>query len=275
MKIAMSARTAEVPPVFQICYNTRMRIVVKVGTHAIAKPSGRPDYAALRRLVEQLGVLRLAGHEVILVSSGAVAAGVESLGLSSRPADVNGIQMCAAVGQARFICEYEKLFADHGVKIGQILLTRFDFEDLHRARNVRKTIENLVSAGIVPIVNENDVVADEEIKGRSFGDNDWLSFLIAKLLHADILALLTTVDGLLDDSGRRIPRVDSFRNIAKLVHPGEKGALSKGGMDSKLKAVKAAVSAGIDVFIANGRKKTLSLLAEGKNPGTYFPGSTL
>jgi len=125
-------------------------------------------------------------------------------------------------------------------------------------------------------VNENDVVADEELKGRSFGDNDYLSFLIAKLVRADKLVLLTTVDGLLDQEGRRIPRVDSFRNVAKLVRAGEKGKLSKGGMDSKLRAVKSAVAAGIDTYIANGRKMVLPAIVDGgKSVGTFFPGSAL
>ena len=252
-----------------------MRIVVKVGTHAIAAKTGRPDYAALRRLVVQLTAVRKAGHEVVFVSSGAVAAGVEALGLKARPTDVNEVQMCAAVGQARFIYEYERLFADHGVKIGQILLTHYDFEEHRRAQNVKLAIDRLVKAGIVPVINENDVVADEELKGKTFGDNDWLSFLIAKLVKADMLVLLTTVDGLLDSSGRRIARVDSMRNVLKLVRAGEKGKLSKGGMDSKLKAVKAAVASGIDTYIANGRRKVLEGIVAGKPVGTFFPGSAL
>ena len=252
-----------------------MRIVVKVGTHAIAKKSGKPDHAALKRLVAQLSALRKAGHEVFFVSSGAVAAGVEALGLKSRPTDVNDVQMCAAVGQARFICEYEHLFADYGVKIGQVLLTHYDFEDHHRAQNVKTSLDHLVRLGIVPVINENDVVADEELKGKTFGDNDWLSFLIARLVKADVLVLLTTVDGLLDAAGRRIPRVDSFRNVMRLVHAGEKGRLSKGGMDSKLRAVKAAVGSGIDVYVANGRKTVLAPILAGKSVGTFFPGSAL
>ena len=143
------------------------------------------------------------------------------------------------------------------------------------AQNVKKAIDRLVRAGIVPIINENDVVADEELKGRTFGDNDWLSFLIAKLVKADTLILLTTVDGLLDAAGRRIPRVESFRNVARLVRAGEKGRLSKGGMDSKLKAVKAAVEAGIDVYVANGRKTVLAPILAGRNVATFFPGSAL
>jgi glutamate 5-kinase len=252
-----------------------MRIVVKVGTHAIASKSGRPDYAALKRLVSQLSELRKAGEEVVFVSSGAVAAGVEALGLKSRPTDTNDVQMCAAVGQARFICEYERLFAADGVKIGQVLLTHADFEERRRSQNVKKSLEHLVKAGIVPIVNENDVVADDEIKGNTFGDNDWLSFLIAKLIKADLLILLTTVDGLLDADGRRLGVVDNFRKAMKLVRGGEKGKLSKGGMDSKLKAVKAAVASGIDTYIANGRKKVLQAILSGKNTGTFFPGSAL
>ena len=252
-----------------------MRIVVKVGTHAIASKSGRPDYAALKRLVSQLSELRKAGEEVVFVSSGAVAAGVEALGLKSRPTDTNDVQMCAAVGQARFICEYERLFAADGVKIGQVLLTHADFEERRRSQNVKKSLEHLVKADIVPIVNENDVVADDEIKGNTFGDNDWLSFLIAKLIKADLLILLTTVDGLLDADGRRLGVVDNFRKAMKLVRGGEKGKLSKGGMDSKLKAVKAAVASGIDTYIANGRKKVLQAILSGKNTGTFFPGSAL
>ena len=252
-----------------------MRIVVKVGTHAIATRTGRPDYPALRRLVSQLCALRKSGNEVVFVSSGAVAAGVESLGLKARPRDVNDVQMCAAVGQARFISEYEKLFEAHGVKIGQVLLTHHDFDDRRCAQNVRKSLDHLVKAGIIPVVNENDVVADEELKGQTFGDNDWLSFLIAKLVKADVLILLTTVDGLLDANGKRIPEIANVRKAMRLVRVGEKGSLSKGGMDSKLRAVKAAVASGIDTYIANGRKSVLAPLLAGKSVGTFFPGSAL
>ncbi len=252
-----------------------MRIVVKVGTHAIARKSGHPDHVALKRLVAQLSALKLSGHEVVFVSSGAVAAGVEALGLKARPKDTNDIQMCAAVGQVQFICEYEKLFAEHGIKIGQVLLTHDDFESRRRSQNVRKSIEHLVKAEIVPVINENDVVADDELKGLTFGDNDWLSFLIARLVKADLLILLTTVDGLLDSNGKRIALVENPRKVMRLVRAGEKGSLSKGGMDSKLKAVRAAVDSGIDTYIANGRKSVLLPLVEGRNVGTFFPGSAL
>ena len=251
-----------------------MRIVVKVGTHSIAAKSGRPDHAALRRLVAQIARLRTAGHEVFFVSSGAVAAGVEALGLKARPADVNDVQMCAAVGQARFIGEYERLFGAAGVKIGQFLVTRHDFETRRRSQNVKKTLGRLAKAGIVPIINGNDVVTDEELKGE-FSDNDWVAFLIARLVRADTLVLLTTADGLLDAKGRRIPEVADARGAAKLVRAGEKGSLSRGGMGAKLKAVRAAVAAGIDTYIANGRKTVFPALLDGRSVGTFFPSSAL
>ena len=252
------------------------RVVVKVGTHSIATKTGRPDYRALRRLVGQLCELRKAGLEVIFVSSGAVAAGVEALGLKSRPTQVNDVQMCAAVGQARFISEYENLFGAAGVKIGQVLLTHADFDDRRRAANVRRSLDHLVRAGIIPVVNENDVVADEEIKGLTFGDNDWLSSLIVKLVRADALVLLTTVDGLLDAAGRRVPSIGSIRDAMKLVHAGQKGSLSKGGMDSKLKAVKNAAQSGAHVVIANAATPhILQAIFSGRDVGTFVPGSAL
>ena len=218
------------------------RVVVKVGTHSIAKPTGRPDYRALRRLVAQLCELRKAGIEVIFVSSGAVAAGVEALGLPARPTQVNDVQMCAAVGQARFISEYERLFESHGVKIGQVLLTHADFDDRRRAANLRRSLDHLVRAGIVPVINENDIVADEELKGLTFGDNDWLS----------------------------------SRDAMKLVHTGQKGALSKGGMDSKLRAVQNAAKAGAHVVIANAATPhVLTSILAGRDIGTFVPGSAL
>ena len=252
------------------------RVVVKVGTHSIAKKTGRPDYHALRRVVNGVCALRSAGLEVLFVSSGAVAAGIEALGLEGRPAEVADVQMCAAVGQARFISEYEKLFAARNVKIGQVLLTHADFEDRRRVANLRRTLDHLVRTGVVPVINENDIVADEEIKGLAFGDNDWLSSLVVKLVHADALVLLTTVDGLLDGEGRRVPAIGRIRDAMKLVRAGQKGALSKGGMDSKLKAVANAAKSGANVVIANAaRPHVLEAIFAGRDVGTFVPGSAL
>ncbi len=252
------------------------RVVVKVGTHSIAKKTGHPDYAALRRVVNGVCELLKAGPEVLFVSSGAVAAGIEALGLKARPAEVSDVQMCAAVGQARFITEYERLFAARGVKIGQVLLTHSDFADRRRVANLRRSLDHLVRAGIVPVINENDIVADDELKGLTFGDNDWLSSLIVKLVHADALVLLTTVDGLLDADGRRVPAIGKVRDALKLVKSGEKGALSKGGMDSKLKAVQNAARGGANVVIANAaRPHVLARIFQGRDVGTFVPGSAL
>ena len=252
------------------------RVVVKVGTHAIAKKTGRPNYRALRRIVAQLCALRRAGVEVVFVSSGAVAAGIEALGLKTRPTELSDVQMCAAVGQARFIACYEDLFGREGVQIGQVLLTHADFGDRRRAANVRRVLDHLVKAGIIPVINENDVVADEEIKGLAFGDNDWLSSLIAKLVRADALVLLTTVDGLLDANGRRVPEIGRIRDAMKLVRAGQKGTLSKGGMDSKLRAVKNAAQSGAHVVIANAATPhILEHIFSGRDVGTFVPGSAL
>ncbi|MGN0847034.1 MAG: glutamate 5-kinase [Kiritimatiellia bacterium] len=252
------------------------RVVVKVGTHSIAKKTGRPDGVALRRVVNGVCELHKAGMEVFFVSSGAVAAGVEALGLTARPTEVSDVQMCAAVGQARFISEYEKLFAARGVKIGQLLLTHSDFADRRRVANLRRSFDHLVRAGIVPVINENDIVADEELRGLAFSDNDWLASLIVKLVHADALVLLTTVDGLFDAEGRRVPAIGKVRDALRLVHPGEKGTLSKGGMDSKLKAVQNAARSGANVVIANAAQPhVLAHVFAGRDVGTFVPGCVL
>lgn len=252
------------------------RVVVKVGTHSIAKKTGRPDHVALRRIVDGICALREAGLEVLFVSSGAVAAGVEALGLTARPKEVSDVQMCAAVGQARFISEYEHLFAARNVKIGQVLLTHSDFADRRRLANLRRSLDHLVRANVVPVINENDIVADEEIKGLTFGDNDWLSSLVVKLIHADTLVLLTTVDGLLDAEGRRVPAIGKIRDALKLVKSGEKGSLSRGGMDSKLKAVQNAARSGANVVIANAATRhILTQIFEGRDVGTFVPGVAL
>ena len=143
--------------------------------------------------------------------------------------------MCAAVGQARFISEYEKLFAARGVQVGQVLLTHSDFADRRRVANLRRSLDHLVRAGIVPVINENDIVADEEVKDLTFGDNDWLSSLIVKLVHADALVLLTTVDGLLDAEGRRVPAIGKVRDALKLVKADEKGYTVAGPRSEKMR----------------------------------------
>lgn len=256
------------------------RIVVKIGTRVITQCSGRPDKPRLRALVAQVAAARRAGMEVVVVSSGAVGAGMEALGIRERPTIVSDLQMCAAVGQARLMTYYTQLFLDHKIRIGQVLLTHDDFNHRVRNANAKRTLEHLLRSGVVPIINENDVVADEELKADlSFGDNDFLSALVVKMIRADLLILLTTVDGVLQMNGktrRRIPCITKIGpEIFKLVNP-HADHLSKGGMDSKLRSAQIAAKAGCSVVIGHGRKKdTLNNILAGKDVGTLILSSPL
>ncbi len=257
------------------------RIVVKIGTRVLADKSGKPSPARIKNIVSQVAALRRGGYEVVLVSSGAIGAGMASLGIKSRPTDVPDLQMCAAVGQARLISMYEELFMAHKMRVGQVLLTHDDFSSRIRTGNARRTMEHMLRAGVVPVVNENDVVADEEVKAfLSLGDNDYLAALVVKLIRADLLVLLSTVDGLLDMSAtphRRIACVEKLGpDILKLINPPAAGGISKGGMDSKLRSALLASKAGCTVVIADGRKAGhLAAVVAGKDVGTVIPGATI
>ncbi len=258
------------------------RIVVKIGTRVIARKTGRPDVLYLKRIVRQVASLRRKGYEVVVVTSGAVGAGMESLGIAKRPTLVADLQMCAAVGQSRLMTKYEILFAHEKMRVGQLLLTHSDFQHRVRCSNTRRTLEHLLRAGVIPIINENDVVADEEIKGDlSFGDNDYLASLVVKMVRGDLLIILTTVDGLLAPTGRngalrRVPCVEKLGpEVFKLVTPGS-NTLSKGGMDSKLAAAQAATQSGAAVVIANGRQsKVLTGILTGADVGTLILANPL
>ena len=256
------------------------RIVIKIGTRVIAQKTGRPDLEHIRRIVEQVVTLRKANYEIVIVSSGAVGAGMDALSIKERPHNVPDLQMCAAVGQARLMTHYEELFKPSKIRIGQILLTHDDFEHRVKVSNARRTMEHLLRNGVIPIINENDAVADEELKGDlSFGDNDYLAALVVKLIRADLLVILTTVDGVLrmyQKSKRRISFIEKLdKEVFKLVNPGA-STLSKGGMDSKLRSAQIATKAGCTVVIANGRKKNcLSDVVAGKDVGTLLLGTTI
>jgi glutamate 5-kinase len=256
------------------------RVVVKIGTRVIAQRTGRPDKRRLLALVGQVAAARRIGIEVVVVTSGAVGAGMEALGIRERPIIVSDLQMCAAVGQARLMALYTQLFLDYKIRIGQVLLTHDDFDHRVRNANAKRTLEHLLRAGVVPIVNENDVVADEELKAEfSFGDNDFLAALVVKLIRADLLVILSTVEGVLRPDGnsrRRIPCIDKIGpDIFKLVNPGAT-ALSKGGMDSKLRSAQIAAKAGCSVVIGHGCKQnTLTDILAGKDVGTMILGATL
>ena len=245
------------------------RIVVKFGSGILATQRGVGlDQRQFARLTREIATLVKKGHEVLVVSSGAVAAGLDALGLKERPEDLAARQACAAVGQGRLMACYTEHFQKHGLTVAQILLTHGDLDSRIAYANVRTTLDRLLASKVVPIINENDTVAVEELK---FGDNDRLSAEVTLLAGAELLILLTSVEGLLDAKGKLIPRVDNFEEVAKFVRD-EKGRLSVGGMASKLHAVQIAVAAGIPTVIASGRTAGPMLrAAEGKPAGTYFP----
>jgi len=243
------------------------RIVVKFGSGILAHPSGFGlDEAQFEHLTYALSGLRSAGHEVIVVSSGAVAAGGMAFGMVKRPDDTATLQACAAVGQTRLMQRYESLFSRHGLLVAQLLLTNEDLQQSSRRENLTNTLERLLSfKNVIPIINENDSVATDELK---VGDNDRLSAGVARLAGADLLVLLTSVDGLLDESGALIHEVNDLSAVQEHIRP-EKGEHSTGGMASKLGSAAEAVAAGIEVIIANGRHAAqLPELVEGRGRGT-------
>jgi glutamate 5-kinase len=248
-----------------------MRIVIKVGTSVIA-PKGHIDANLLRAIVDQFD---LTGNEYLIVTSGAIAAGMAGLGLSRRPSDVPGMQACAAVGQSKLMQTYERLFFGKKV-VAQLLLSSDDFTSPVRYRNLQNTLAELLSMGVVPIVNENDSVSVSELVG-AFGDNDELSSLLATAVKADWLLLLTDVDGFYMPNGSKKPRL--MRVLRKLTPALEaqcngKSTLGRGGMISKLRASKLASDAGVHVAIANGRHSQGIKLAIERKIGTYFPPRT-
>jgi glutamate 5-kinase len=253
------------------------RIVVKLGTGVLTDSKKQPDSAQMEQLVAQIAAQRKAGREIVLVSSGAVGAGMGALGYSKRPADLAELQACAAVGQSRLMATYEKLFSVHGLSVAQILLTHDDLEHHERHLNARNTLVRLLSHGVVPIINENDVVSITELK---FGDNDKLSALVASLLPADLLVIFTTVDGVIQNYGKADAKVlsviDQIDETIERLAGGTDSATAVGGMISKIQAAKIAVRSAIPLVIASGRKTDgLQRILSGAEEGTLFvPQST-
>jgi len=245
-----------------------MRIVIKVGTSLIA-PGGQIDAKLLRGMVDQFD---LSQNEYLIVTSGAIAAGMSGLALRKRPSGVPGMQACAAVGQSKLMHTYERLFFGKKV-VAQLLLSSDDFTSPVRYRNLQNALSQLLSLGVVPIVNENDSVSVRELEG-AFGDNDELSALLATAVQADWLLLLTNVDGFLVPNGRRQPKLQ--RIVRKLTPALEaqcngKSTLGRGGMISKLRAAKLASEGGVHVAIVNGRHPQGIRLGMERRIGTYFP----
>jgi glutamate 5-kinase len=255
------------------------RLVVKVGSGLITTPAAGPERRRIAALAADLAAVRgEPAREIVLVSSGAIATGSARLALPQRPRSMPEKQAAAAVGQSALMRHYEAAFKRHGLAVGQVLLTAQDIGDRARYLNARNTLLALLRFGVLPIVNENDTVATEEIK---VGDNDNLSALVASLIEADLLVLLTDVDGLytanptLDAAARKLDTVDAVTDeIARLVWAGA-GAGSVGGMATKLEAAQKAAAAGVPMIIANGRtERVLARLLGGEPLGTYFAPRT-
>ncbi|MCE9589868.1 MAG: glutamate 5-kinase [Planctomycetes bacterium] len=243
------------------------RVVVKLGTQLLTAQAGGLDTAFMSDMAGQIARLRGRGVEVTLVSSGAIGAGCAELNLKSRPRDVAEQQAVAAVGQRRLMTHWHEAFAQHGLRVAQLLLTRSDFDDRPRFLNIRNCVGHLHSIGCVPIVNENDTVAVEEIR---FGDNDLLAALMCNAVHADALVILSVVDGLLDADGQRIDVVENVRNATALDRK-EKSKLGSGGMTTKLEAARLVTDAGEAAVVAHGRTAdVLNLIFTAQPVGTLF-----
>ncbi len=247
------------------------RVVVKVGSSSLTSTGGGLDPARVDALVDTLAAGRAAGRELVVVSSGAIAAGLAPLGFPRRPRDLASQQAAASVGQGLLMHRYTQSFARHGQPVGQVLLTVDDVIRRAHYRNAYRTLQKLLALGVLPIVNENDTVATEEIR---FGDNDRLAALVAALVHADLLVLLSDVDGLYDGDPRRsdavrIPEIRGPEDLAtvQLGRPGRSG-LGTGGMVTKVEAARIATTSGIPVVLTSAAYAAAGLA--GEPVGTYF-----
>ena len=251
-----------------------MRIVVKVGTSTLAHPTGRLNIRHVEELVKVLSDLKNAGHEVVLVSSGAIGMGVGKLNLPGKPADMPTKQAAAAVGQCELMYTYDKLFAQYNHTVAQILLTGEDIDHADRRQNFENTIYRLLELGALPVINENDTVATAEIK---VGDNDTLGAIVACTVKADLLVLLSDIDGLYTADPRKdpgatlIPVVEEVTAEVEALGGGVGSGLGTGGMATKLRAAKLVTEAGCDMIIANGESPAaLYDIVDGKAIGTRF-----
>ncbi len=255
------------------------RIVVKAGTGVLTGGTDTLHEPTMQSLVSQIGGLYREGKEILLVTSGAIAAGMKSLGVKEQARQVSFRQVLAAVGQNHLMHAYSSLFEPLEIPVAQVLLTRRDLEDRQGYLNIRNTILSLLQQRVVPIINENDVVAVDEI-GPVFGDNDTLSALVANLVDADLLLVLTDMDGLFTADPRSspnatlIPRVERIDSYIESLAGKHVSTWSRGGMSSKLQACKVATRSGVPAVICNGRETdVVKRVANGEDVGTYFATS--
>lgn len=255
------------------------RIVVKIGSSSLTNTKGEIDQEKLQDHIQALAALKKQGHDVLLVSSGAVAAGFRKLGYPSRPVTLKGKQAAAAVGQSLLIQSYAEQFSAYNITTAQVLLTRTDFSKKDRYKNAYETFSELLERSILPIINENDTVSVTEL---TFGDNDMLSALVSGLVHADQLIILTDINGFYNDNPIKNPnaqRLDHLSEITDEMLGFAEGAGSKvgtGGMQSKLLAARTALQAGVKVFIGNGKgPQKLIDIVNGLGDGTYVEKEAL
>ena len=253
-----------------------MRIVIKVGTSTLAYPTGLINIRRVEELCRVMSDLKNAGHELVLISSGAIGMGVGKLGLGKRPTDIPTKQAAAAIGQCELMYTYDKLFGEYNHTVAQILLTGADIENEIRRKNFHNTMFRLLEFGVLPVINENDTVATEEIV---IGDNDTLGAIVAANVDADLLILLSDIDGLYTKDPHKyadaelIPVVEELTPEILALAEGKGSELGTGGMKTKLRAAEIAVSAGIDMIIANGSEPNLLYnVIDGKPFGTRFVG---
>lgn len=258
----------------------KKRIVIKIGSSSlIHTETGRLDFRKLEILARELSDLHNQGKDVVLVSSGAIAVGAAALGMKGKPAELKKKQACAAVGQARLMMIYQKLFSEYNQPSAQILMTKNTMVNNINRKNAQNTFNELLSLGVIPIVNENDSISTYELQNlEKFGDNDTLSAVVAALVQADLLILLSDIDGLFTDDPNTNPNakfIDVVENLDdKLLNMGKGTSGSKvgtGGMATKLTAAQIASAAGVDMVIANGADfHIIHKITEGRNYGTLF-----
>ncbi len=253
-----------------------MRIVIKVGTSTLTHATGHLNIRRVEELCKVMSDVKNAGHEVIFVSSGAIGMGVGKLGLHSRPTDIPTKQAAAAVGQCELMYTYDKLFSEYNHTVAQLLITGSDVEDEVRHNNFSNTLSRLLELGAIPVINENDTVATEEIV---IGDNDTLAAIVAKSVRADLLILLSDIDGLYTADPRKDPEAKIIDVVSAVddkimeMAGGNGTSLGTGGMVTKLTAARICLDCGCDMVIANGSKpKKIYDIIEGKPVGTRFTG---
>jgi len=247
---------------------TPRRILVKIGSAVLSTTKGTLNRRRVRHLSEQLCALADRGIQPIVVSSGAILAGMGEMGMDARPTTMPDLQAVAAVGQCRLMHAYNESFRRHGRHVGQLLLSREDMEVRSRFLNVRNTLRSLLDQGCVPVINENDTVTVEEIR---YGDNDFLAAHLSALVLADLVVLLSTVDGLLDSGGGTLSVVEAVDDSVLAMDRGGTSGPGSGGMGSKLRAAATVARAGVPVVVANGRRRDILLrVVDGQDTGTFF-----